>query len=231
MSPDPVPASPAATVLLLRDAAEGIEVLMVRRKDHGFFGGLMVFPGGGVDDVDHSDLARSVVRSGAEDHAHRAAALRELAEETGMLLMRHDVRRAPDLRGQALYETLLSGGIELDGDRLVLVSRWVTPGYAPRRFDARFYVASVGRVPSVRLDTDELTDHKWVRPAVALDRHRSGEWPMFLPTLAHLRWLENHESSRDVVAAARGADGRTLVEPKEMEDGSLVPLLLPTDRQ
>lgn len=229
MSTDPVRASPAATVLLLRDASEGIEVLMVRRKERGFFGGLVVFPGGGVDRVDQSELARSVVRSDSDDHAHRAAGLRELAEETGMLLMSDEVRPAPELRGEALYDSLRDAGVELDGDRLVLVSRWVTPQYAPRRFDARFYVASVEQVPPVRLDTDELTDHAWIRPVIALARHRSGDWPMFLPTLSHLRWLDQRESSRDAVETARGADGRTLVEPKQMEDGSLVPLVLPVE--
>lgn len=229
MSPDLVRASPAATVLLLRDAEDGIEVLMVQRRESGFFGGLVVFPGGGVDEVDHSELARAVVRSEAEDHAHRAAALRELAEETGMLLMSNEVRPAPELRGEALYESLRDAAVALDGDRLILVSRWVTPQYAPRRFDARFYVTSVEQVPPVRLDTDELTDHAWVRPAAALAHHRSGEWPMFLPTLSHLRWLDQRESSRDALETAKGADGRTLVEPMEMEDGSIVPLLLPVE--
>lgn len=227
MSSTPVKPSPAATVVLLRRGADAFEVLMVRRQERGFFGGLVVFPGGAVDAVDRTDLARSVVTSAKRDHAHRAAALRELAEETGLALTGPTAEVAPDLRDNALYRELRDRNMSLEGDRLVLVSRWVTPEEAPRRFDAHFYVAAVESHPEIRLDESELTDHDWVTPTIALDRYDRGEWPMFLPTVAHLRWMERWSSAEQVLEAARGADGRTLVEPKRMEDGSIVPLLLP----
>lgn len=229
MSPQPVEPSPAATLLLLRDRGNGVQVLMVRRRDFGFFGGLMVFPGGGVDAIDRGPLARQVVVSARADSAHRAAALRELAEETGLLLVGRDAVPAPREKDEQLYRALSAAGVTLAGDDLVLVSRWVTPESAPRRFDAVFYVASVDGTPEVRIDTSELTEHHWVAPEEALSRHESGEWPMFLPTVAHLRWLQRHESAEAAVEAARGADGRTSIVPKRMEDGSLVPLLLPAE--
>lgn len=229
MSSTPVDPSPAATVILLRPSASGFEVLMVRRQDRGFFGGLIVFPGGGVDEVDRSTLAKAVVSSVGEDHAHRAAALRELAEETGLALTGPVAEAAPNLKDEPLYRALHESGKSLDGDRLVLVSRWVTPEEAPRRFDAHFYVAAVESHPQIRLDRDELTDHEWVSASSALVRYSRGEWPMFLPTVAHLRWLDGRPSIEEVLDAARGADGRTMVEPKRMEDGSIVPLLLPAE--
>ena len=221
--------SPAATIILLRSKEPGFEVLMVQRENRGFFGGLMVFPGGGVDPIDHGELAGLVVKSSHEDRSHRSAALRELGEETGILLEEGRAVRAPVGKGESFYRALHESSIVLDADRIVLVSRWVTPEGAPRRFDARFYVAAVDDAPPVLIDRDELIGHHWVTPTQALALNRGGEWPMFLPTVAHLRWLERKSSPQDAVRSARGADGRTLVEPKRMEDGSIVPLLLPVD--
>ena len=62
----------AASVLVFRDGAEGLEVLLVQRNPKArFMGGAWVFPGGGV---------------GKEDAGHEAAALRELEEEAGIRL-------------------------------------------------------------------------------------------------------------------------------------------------
>lgn len=230
MSSPPADPSPAATILLLRDSKPGFEVLMVRRRDRGFFGGLVVFPGGGVEEIDRGRLARQVAPSADADHAYRAAALRELAEETGLLLVGRVPFPSPEQKDEQLYRSLAEEGITLAADDLVLVSRWVTPEGAPRRFDAWFYVAAVDSAPDVRIDTSELTEHHWVEPGNALARHASGEWPMFLPTVAHLRWLGRRRSAGDAVAAAMGADGRTSIVPRRMEDGSLVPLLLPGDQ-
>lgn len=52
---------------------------------------------------------------------------------------------------------------------------------------------------------------------------------MILPTIAHLRWLVRRSSIEDAMVSSRGADGRTLIEPKRVEDGSILPILLPED--
>lgn len=70
---------PAATVVVVRDAAQGFEVLMVRRNDTvAFMAGAYVFPGGRVDD---HELAQA---GGDEMAAYRLAAVRELEEEAGV---------------------------------------------------------------------------------------------------------------------------------------------------
>jgi 8-oxo-dGTP pyrophosphatase MutT (NUDIX family) len=67
---------PAATVIVLRGDAHGLEVLLVKRNPEArFMGGAWVYPGGAVDD-----------REGDQDDALRAAAVRELAEEAGIEL-------------------------------------------------------------------------------------------------------------------------------------------------
>lgn len=222
-------ARPAATVLLLRDSVRGIEVLMVRRLPRGFFGGLFVFPGGAVDPEDDSDLAAEVVLGHGPDRSYRVAALRELAEETGLALTDNGTVPAPNARGRTLFEALKETGLRLDGSALTLVSRWVTPESAPERFDTLFFVSRVDDTPEIRLDTSELVDHMWVKPSVALRRHSVGELEMFPPTIAHLNWLGRHSDVDAALASAVGADGRSLVDPDQMDDGSMVANQMPVD--
>lgn len=218
-SPDP-----AASVLVLREAHFGFEVLMVERNARGFFADLLVFPGGGVDDCDVPDgLSRW------DELAHRRAAIRELAEETGILVTDLGTRRAPDAKGSGFYETLRAWDVQPAVSSLTLVSRWVTPELAPRRFDTRFYLVTCDDSPGVVLDTDELIGYDWVDPKEALQRYETGTMNMILPTLAHLRWLSRRSSIQDALESASGADGRTLIRPERMEDGSILPVHLPAE--
>jgi recombination protein RecT len=212
---------PAATVLLLRPAATGFEVLMVHRNSTGFFGSFVVFPGGRVEEI---DVLPGLTRQ--DDLSHRRAAIRELAEEAGIYLSVEKAIPAPDLRGIELYDWM-SGQEDPAVDSLVLISRWVTPEIAPRRFDARFYLARCEVAPPVEIDAAELIDYSWVAPANALERHEAGEWPMISPTISHLRWLARRATIEDAISSAQGADGRTLIEPRRVEDGSLLPVYMP----
>lgn len=107
----PAPALPAATVTLVRDAAGGIEVLMMRRNlKSGFVPGMYVFPGGGLDDADllfknnglcdclKDDMASATLGIAADGVAYWAAAIREAFEEAGLLLARDGAGRVVTLR-------------------------------------------------------------------------------------------------------------------------------------
>jgi 8-oxo-dGTP pyrophosphatase MutT (NUDIX family) len=218
---------PAATVMLLRPGDRGPEVLMVTRQARGFFGGLIVFPGGAVDPTDQGDLAARAVAGSSPEMTFRVAALRELAEETGIALTTEGPRPAPAGRGPDLLEEIGRMGSKLDADALELVSRWVTPEYAPKRFDTRFFLADGTGSPAVRLDRDELVTDEWLIPSDALARHEDGELKMFTPTLAHLRWLADRSSIEQAMSMAAGASGRSLLAPHLMEDGSIVEISLP----
>lgn len=220
----PVP-DPAATVISLREGPEGFEVLMVKRNPRGFFGSLVVFPGGRVDDVDCRNGEPTTSES-----AHRRAAIRELAEEAGFVVTDRGILGAGGVKDADFYEWLTRRGLRMDPSALVLVSRWVTPEEAPRRFDTRFYLLACNESPDVAIDDDELVGHRWVTPQEALARHDNGDWPMWLPTTAHLRWLAKRSSIEQAIDSARGADGRTLIEPRRVEDGSIVPIHLPAER-
>lgn len=217
-------ADPAATILALRPGPGGFEVLTVQRNSRGYFGDLVVFPGGRVDDID--------VPEGLDLHddlSHRHAALREFAEETGILITEGGPVRAPRLRDGDYYRWLDDQGFSPGVDDLVLVSRWVTPEAAPRRFDTRFYVVGCIGAPEVEIDADELIWHRWVTPEIALQCHDRGEWAMFRPTLSHLRWLHRRDSIDDAIKSAEGADGRTLILPRVVDDGSLLPIHMPAE--
>lgn len=189
-------------MVLVRDGADGAEILMVRRnRDAVFLGGAHVFPGGAVDEIDSGELARRVVTwSGDPDEfSWRAAAVRELAEEAGVLV-------GPDVdpsgrEGEDLYRWLADNEIVLDADALVYVSNWVTPVGPPRRFDARFYVvAATGRVST---DDREVFDAVWVRPEEALERSDTGDWFLEFPTRMTVAAFVGHPTASSFLAQAR----------------------------
>jgi 8-oxo-dGTP pyrophosphatase MutT (NUDIX family) len=122
---------PAATVIVLRGGADGLEVLLVKRNPAArFMGGAWVFPGGAVD-----------YREGGHDDALRAAAIRELAEEAGIRL-RNPAELVPFSRWITppqvrirfdtwFYLALLPAGAEpeVDGSEIV-DARWCSPSEA-----------------------------------------------------------------------------------------------------
>lgn len=202
---------------------------MVRRTDKAvFMNGAHVFPGGAVDDVDDSDLARAAVAwSGdPQEFSWRAAALRELFEEAG-ILVGTDIALDRDLEGSVLYRALVDAGARLDADPLEYIANWVTPLGPPRRFDARFFVtpASADAVT----DDREVFDAVWVRPVDALAASDAGEWHLEVPTRTTLGGLSGHGDVRSLMAAAASTDV-VRVAPRigEADDGTPV-ILLPGD--
>jgi 8-oxo-dGTP pyrophosphatase MutT (NUDIX family) len=106
----PVTPRPAATVMLVRDQDGAVEVFLMERSMAGVFGGLHVFPGGKVDDVDHSK-AWEAHASGPEDAVasqvlgieagglgYWVACIRECFEEAGVLLATWPDGRLLELR-------------------------------------------------------------------------------------------------------------------------------------
>lgn len=217
-----VPIRPAATVLALRPASRGFEVLMVRRvRSAVFMGDARVFPGGGLEEADYSPLAARAVRwhGDPEELPWRAAALRELAEEAGVWLT--DPPGAPAAgRGEGLYRALARAGAVLDADLLTYFSNWVTPRFRglPRRFDTRFYVVAVPAGTSAGADRSEVTEASWSTPGEALDQAASGEWKVEFPTLCHLQALAGCSTIAEVLAAAPPPGEVVAVRPRVVFD-------------
>jgi 8-oxo-dGTP pyrophosphatase MutT (NUDIX family) len=227
----------AATVMLVRDGAGGLEVFMVRRSLRLVFaGGAHVFPGGAVDDADRgmerwcrgrtdepASAAIGVVRGGL---AFWVAAVRECFEEAGFLLaygpdgelLRLDDpetaerfgahRRAVDSGERTLAQVCEEEDLRLAVDGMHYASRWITPEGPPRRFDTRFFVCAAPEQQTPLHDARETIAHEWVRPGDVLARHSDGDVDLMWPTMRSLQWLAGTGTVGDVLAAAAVADPR-----------------------
>ena len=97
-----------------------------------------------------------------------------------------------------------SEGLRLATDRLLYFSNWITPVGAPRRYDTRFFLAVAPERQEASHDGGETIAHAWMRPAVVLDRCRSGECKLGVPTRRTLERFADF-SSAAALAAALGA--------------------------
>jgi recombination protein RecT len=208
---EPAPTRPAATVLLLRDGAAGVEVLMTRRSMTASFApGAYVFPGGGVDAADAAAHAHAARRATQSDlHLTQAiAAIRESFEELGVLLARHadgtfattaDIaaldRKAP------FAPQCAARGLTLAADAVYVLAHWVTDRDLPRRFDVPFLVARMPEGQTPVADDAEQFEPEWVRPADALARHGAGTFFMIFPTIRTLERLKAFATVDAVLAA------------------------------
>ena len=171
---DTVPAAPAATVILLRDARNGVKgveaLLLQRHTKTAFHGGAWVFPGGHIDPEDHEPGAPDDMLA-----AVRTAAVRETAEEAGL---------------------------RIDPDTLAYFSHWTTLLVRPRRFSTWFFVAPAGN-EGVRVDGREISAHRWLRPAAALAARHAGETELPPPTYVSLTTLAAFDSVAAALAFVR----------------------------
>ncbi len=187
----------AATICLLRDADPGLEVLMVRRTLAArFMSGAWVFPGGAVDEDDGVGLIEGRdVATVSNDASWRAAALRELVEETGIwLLQGGPIVTTERPSGNAVFSSVPGSGERFIGDALTYFANWITPAPLPIRFDTRFFAAVVppGLEPSI--DGEELVDARWIRPAEVLELANSGAWVVAFPTRKIVEFLDRFDS-------------------------------------
>jgi len=209
----------ASTVVLMR---EPFEAYLIRRvATMAFAASMYVFPGGGVDPRDSAVTTtdRWGDRLGRDEATARAivcAAVREVFEESGVLLAGHDATSViedvsgPDWETARLdlidrkigfAEFLASRRLVLRSDLLVPWSRWITPEFEPRRFDTYFFVAALPVGQRTRDVGGEADATAWCAPADATD----GRFTMLPPTYATLLQLAEFSSIEEVFAAPRDA--------------------------
>jgi 8-oxo-dGTP pyrophosphatase MutT (NUDIX family) len=213
----PVTPRPSATVLLVR-GREPWELLLMRRPGGADFApDAHVFPGGTI----HPDDA------GAPDPI-AAAAVRELFEEVGILLARKGRRFARDAESEQVRTLVAEGstfgtalgslGLEAAYDRLVPLTRWVTPALMSRRYDARFFLARLPAGQTVRAQEGEVVDWLWIAPTKALSDPQVN---LVYATRSVLESVADASDAAAVFARARRQREVPIVEPLmvETEDG------------
>ena len=204
--PEPAPPRDAATVLLWRRAAGGVEIFWTRRnRAVSFAAGFHAFPGGKLDAADR-DLP--VVGADGSEAALRVAAARELFEEVGVLAARTAAppgEEALRLLRRALLEgtrsfaaVLVEAGARLHADDLAFAGRWVTPPYLASRFDARMFFVELPPGAAAEVWDGELVHGEWVRPADALAQWQAGRALLHPPQVHALRVMA---AFRDVPSA------------------------------
>lgn len=254
MPASPATPRPAATVILARDTADGMQVLLLRRSDDAkFVPGAYVFPGGTLDDRDASpelfaycgpfDDAAASQRLGVQSLglSFWIAAIRECFEEAGVLFATSggaEVANAGLL--EACRHRLLSGELDfaqlcalhdfrLAADRLAYFDHWITSPDRPRRFDTRFFVAAAPARQCASQDGREVVDSLWIRPGEALERQRAGDLTLVLATIRNLQALAQFRHTDELMTHARSLKQVPTMRPllARAEDGGR--FLLPDD--
>ncbi|HXH83507.1 MAG TPA: hypothetical protein VNN07_11325 [Candidatus Tectomicrobia bacterium] len=237
----PAEPRPAASVLLVREAPPGapepLEVYMIRRhRGMKFLGGYYAFPGGKVEPGDAAPmtLARcrglDVAAAEAVFPGHGAlpalafwvTAVRELLEETGVVLACDDAGRAvvPGAAAEAVtrvrkalvadeapFGTLLAReGWWCDVRPLRYLSHFITPTSSPIRFTARFFLCPAPEAQEPALLTTETSEGFWIHPGEGYRRFVAGDMAMAEPAEYALGYLAQFRSLGEVLEAH--ADGR-----------------------
>jgi 8-oxo-dGTP pyrophosphatase MutT (NUDIX family) len=191
---------------------------MVRRViQSDFMPDVYVFPGGSVSKDDNAaeltgGICAPVTASPADPEGRtalgsgmRAAAIRELFEEAGILLAYRDGKMLPipeeqvahfdtyrhafQQRTGSLVEMARAEGLTLATDLLGYFAHWITPEGMPKRFDTHFFITTAPVEQQAVPDRLETSDGIWIEPSVALAGYERDTFPLVFATIYQLREL------------------------------------------
>jgi len=212
----------ASSIILTRGYGAELEVYLVHRSPQlRFMGGFWAFPGGTVMEEDYGDQGPE-----AMDHALINCGVRELFEETGILLgdgaETLSTGEKDELRSRLLNDELPQGWLDLmqsgakADDVLVRVCRITTPPFSPVRYRTSFLHAPLPDGMEPVIEAGELVAGQFMQPAVAVQAWERGELRLAPPNLLLLRLLSTH-GLPDFTHEAR-----LYTEP--FENGALLPV-------
>ena len=241
----PVP-RPATTVMLLRPSVPGegnspLEVFMVVRH-HAIdsFSGALVFPGGKLEDADGDARLRARC-TGADkiepgELKFRVAGVREAFEECGVLLAHKRGQRAliaaADLKAieekwraklakdeASIVDLVEAEDLELATDLMVPYAHWITPTFAPKRFDTWFFLAEAPEDQIALHDGSESVDSVWIGAEEAIAEAAAGKRTLVHATLKNLELLAEGKTVTGAIAAASARKIVTVQPWVEVREG------------
>ncbi len=241
---------PSSTVVIARAGAQEPEIFMVRRHKDASFGEAHAFPGGVVDLEDSQvhdycsglSSAQANAQLGVENNAldYYSAALRELFEETGVLLadfssLDEDINVARDaLNGGTLnwVDFVVRNEMSLACDKLHYISHWVTPSSKPKRYSTRFFLTPLPQGQRPEHCGGELTDSCWTTARAMLSAGRCGDVILHYPTVKTLESIARHKSLGELLEWARSCVqwGITSMVPVMIERNGKQEFVLPGDK-
>jgi ribonuclease/clavin/mitogillin len=205
----PVTPKDAAAIILLRDRSNPKVFWVKRSPKLRFMGGFHAFPGGQLDKEDNEI---GVTGSDGDEAVMRACAVREFFEETGVLLARGANPLSPEQisakrlamnEGTRSFKQILEeAGLEIVSSDFEPAGRWVTPHFAPRRFDTWFFLAWMPDGQEALIEAGELETGEWIAPREAFDRWHHGDIIMAPPTLHIIQTLARNVDRIDELPSA-----------------------------
>jgi len=239
---------------MLRESPHDPELLMVRRRAGDAFGESYAFPGG-VLDADESlargfcagvdsDAANALLKVSEGGLDYLSAAIRELFEETGVLLARHGddwvadspliqkLRNRVDKATLAWPDFLRDQDLQMAGDALHYFAHWETPLNRPKRWSTRFFLAKLPAGQNASHDDGELTEIKWLTAAEALSAGLGGNMKLPFPTIKNLQALAEFNTVDALVEWARrkARNGIERIRPVEIVCEGKPRFVIPGDR-
>jgi 8-oxo-dGTP pyrophosphatase MutT (NUDIX family) len=237
---------PATTVLLLRpskagDAASPLEVFMVvRHHQIDSFSGAIVFPGGKLEEADGAASLRG--RCGGADKISdaelkfRVAGVREAFEECGVLLARKRGQKAliaaADLKGieerwraklakdeASIVDLVEAEDLEIATDLMTPYAHWITPTFAPKRFDTWFFIAEAPEDQVALHDGSESVESVWIAPQQAIDEAAAGRRTLVHATTKNLELLAETKTVAEALSQASQRKIVTVQPWVEVRDG------------
>ena len=197
----------SAAVVMVRREENALSTFWLKRaKNLRMAGGFYAFPGGKVDLEDPTTPAEG---SSIGLHRFCLAALRELFEETGVLLAKNASALSP-LALKAFREALMRGqvsfaqeakklGLQLDASPLLPAGIWITPAFFPMRFYTQFFVLPCPEGANPQVRSEEAEEGGWVFPAEALRLWEEGKALLHPPNLNIMRCLAGFHSEAQLL--------------------------------